>query len=45
MAFAVLGSVAGAAIKVDDLACAGVSFPGFSRTLRSVAAHRRQETR
>ena len=45
MAFAVLGTVAGAAVKVDDLACAGVSFPGFSQTLRSIAARRRGGTR
>ncbi|MGH7532758.1 MAG: 3-phosphoshikimate 1-carboxyvinyltransferase [Gemmatimonadales bacterium] len=38
MAFAVLGTVAGAAVEIDDLACAGVSFPGFSATLRSMAA-------
>ena len=37
MAFAVLGTVPGADIKIDDLACAGVSFPGFSTTLRSLA--------
>ncbi|MGH7591032.1 MAG: 3-phosphoshikimate 1-carboxyvinyltransferase [Gemmatimonadales bacterium] len=38
MAFAVLGTVPGAAIEIDDLACAGVSFPGFPATLRSIAA-------
>ncbi|MGB7212731.1 MAG: hypothetical protein WBC97_08895, partial [Gemmatimonadales bacterium] len=38
MAFAVLGTVPGAVIKIDDLACAGVSFPGFPAALRSVAA-------
>lgn len=36
MAFAVLGTVPGAAVDIDDLACAGVSFPGFSATLRSI---------
>ena len=45
MAFAVLGTVAGAAVKVDDLACAGVSFPGFAATLRSIGARRRGKTR
>ena len=37
MAFAVLGTVPGADITIDDLACAGVSFPGFPATLRSLA--------
>lgn len=37
MAFAVLNTVPGADIRIDDLACAGVSFPGFSATLRSLA--------
>jgi 5-enolpyruvylshikimate-3-phosphate synthase len=36
MAFAVLGTVPGAQVKVDDLACAAVSFPGFSKMLRSI---------
>lgn len=36
MAFAVLGTVPGAAIRVDDLACAAVSFPRFAETLRSI---------
>ena len=36
MAFAVLGTVPGAAIKVDDLACAAVSFPGFPQMLRRI---------
>jgi 3-phosphoshikimate 1-carboxyvinyltransferase len=40
MAFAVLGTAPGAAIRVDDLACAGVSFPGFARALRSVTSGR-----
>jgi 5-enolpyruvylshikimate-3-phosphate synthase len=38
MAFAVLGTVAGARVRVDDLACAAVSFPGFEKTLRSIMA-------
>jgi len=34
MAFAVLGTVPGARIRVDDMACAAVSFPQFPETLR-----------
>jgi 3-phosphoshikimate 1-carboxyvinyltransferase len=37
MAFAVLGTLPGAKVKVDDMACAAVSFPGFSAVLRSIA--------
>jgi len=33
MAFAVLGTVPGARVEIDDLACAAVSFPGFPETL------------
>jgi 3-phosphoshikimate 1-carboxyvinyltransferase len=40
MAFAVLGTVAGARIRIDDLACAAVSFPDFPETLRSISAGR-----
>jgi 5-enolpyruvylshikimate-3-phosphate synthase len=36
MAFAVLRAVPGAKVRVDDLACAAVSFPGFQQTLQSV---------
>jgi 3-phosphoshikimate 1-carboxyvinyltransferase len=36
MAFAVLGTVPGAGIRIDDLACAAVSFPGFPETLRRI---------
>ncbi len=36
MAFAVLGGVSGAAVEVDDLACADVSFPGFVQVLSRV---------
>lgn len=36
MAFAVLGTVKGAKIRVDDMDCAAVSFPGFPETLRSI---------
>ncbi|MGN6391910.1 MAG: 3-phosphoshikimate 1-carboxyvinyltransferase [Gemmatimonadales bacterium] len=37
MAFAVLGTVPGARIRIDDLACAAVSFPRFPETLRGLA--------
>jgi 3-phosphoshikimate 1-carboxyvinyltransferase len=36
MAFAVLGTVRGARVRVDDPGCAEVSFPGFAATLRSI---------
>lgn len=36
MAFAVLGTVPGAAIKVDNMACTAVSFPGFAQLLRKI---------
>jgi 3-phosphoshikimate 1-carboxyvinyltransferase len=36
MAFAVLGTLPGARVAVDDMACAAVSFPGFPATLRSI---------
>jgi 3-phosphoshikimate 1-carboxyvinyltransferase len=36
MAFSVLGTLPGAAIRVDNLACAAVSFPGFPRMLRKI---------
>lgn len=36
MAFAVLGTVKGAKIRVDNMACAAVSFPGFPQTLRGI---------
>jgi 3-phosphoshikimate 1-carboxyvinyltransferase len=39
MAFAVLRAVRGAQVRVDDLACAAVSFPGFEHTLKSVLRH------
>lgn len=38
MAFAVLGTVAGSRIRIDDMACAAVSFPDFPATLRGIAA-------
>lgn len=36
MAFAVLGRLPGARVRVDDLACAEVSFPRFAETLRAL---------
>ena len=36
MAFAVLGTTPKARIRIDDLACAEVSFPGFCDTLKSI---------
>jgi 3-phosphoshikimate 1-carboxyvinyltransferase len=36
MAFAVLGTLPGAGVKVDDLACSAVSFPGFRDMLRGI---------
>ncbi|MFI5234888.1 MAG: 3-phosphoshikimate 1-carboxyvinyltransferase [Gemmatimonadales bacterium] len=36
MAFAVLGTLPGAEVRVDDMACAGVSFPDFGKTLRAI---------
>jgi 3-phosphoshikimate 1-carboxyvinyltransferase len=40
MAFAVLGTLPGARIAIDDMACAAVSFPRFAETLRRIAAGR-----
>lgn len=40
MAFAVLGRLPGAAVRVDDMASAEVSFPGFAETLRRVVRAR-----
>jgi 3-phosphoshikimate 1-carboxyvinyltransferase len=36
MAFAVMGTLPGARIRIDDLKCAAVSFPNFSQTLRGI---------
>jgi 3-phosphoshikimate 1-carboxyvinyltransferase len=36
MAFAVLRGLPRAEIKIDDLACAAVSFPGFPETMRKI---------
>jgi 3-phosphoshikimate 1-carboxyvinyltransferase len=38
MAFAVLGTLPGAAVRVDNMACAAVSFPGFPAMLRAIRA-------
>jgi len=38
MAFAVLGTVPGARVEIDDMVCAAVSFPGFPETLSQLAA-------
>ncbi|MEO8451140.1 MAG: 3-phosphoshikimate 1-carboxyvinyltransferase [Gemmatimonadota bacterium] len=40
MAFAVLGTVPGARVRVDDLACAAVSFPNFPAVLRRAGGGR-----
>jgi len=36
MAFTILGTVPGARVRVDNLACARVSYPGFSEMLREI---------
>ena len=36
MAFAVLATLPGARVRIDDMACADVSFPRFPETLRAV---------
>ncbi len=41
MAFAVLGTLPGARIRVDDMACADVSFPRFRETLAALRARGR----
>jgi 3-phosphoshikimate 1-carboxyvinyltransferase len=42
MAFKVLGTLPGARIRIDDLACAEVSFPDFPGTLRRIAVGSRR---
>jgi 3-phosphoshikimate 1-carboxyvinyltransferase len=37
MAFRVLGTLPGARVRIDDMACAAVSFPGFPDMLRRIA--------
>jgi 3-phosphoshikimate 1-carboxyvinyltransferase len=41
MAFAVLGTLPGARVRVDDMACAAVSFPGFPAALSGIRGGRR----
>jgi 3-phosphoshikimate 1-carboxyvinyltransferase len=41
MAFAVLGTVPAARVRVDNMACAAVSFPGFPDTLKRIASGRK----
>jgi 3-phosphoshikimate 1-carboxyvinyltransferase len=41
MAFAVLGTLPGARIRIDDLRCAAVSFPRFPECLRAIAVRGR----
>jgi 3-phosphoshikimate 1-carboxyvinyltransferase len=36
MAFAILGTLPGARISIDDMACSAVSFPRFPETLRTI---------
>jgi 3-phosphoshikimate 1-carboxyvinyltransferase len=36
MAFAVLGTVPGARVRIDNMACAAVSYPGFAQMLRKI---------
>jgi 3-phosphoshikimate 1-carboxyvinyltransferase len=36
MAFAVLGTVPGAKVQVDNMACAAVSYPGFPQMLKAI---------
>jgi len=44
MAFAVLGTLPGARVRVDNPACAAVSFPGFAESLRALGAVRRRRS-
>jgi 3-phosphoshikimate 1-carboxyvinyltransferase len=41
MAFAVLGTLPGARVRIDDMQCADVSFPRFPETLRAVGTRGR----
>jgi 3-phosphoshikimate 1-carboxyvinyltransferase len=36
MAFAILGTLPGARVRIDDMECAAVSFPGFREMLRTI---------
>ena len=40
MAFAVLGTVPGGNISIDDSGCAAVSYPGFTAALGALARRR-----
>jgi 3-phosphoshikimate 1-carboxyvinyltransferase len=42
MAFAVLGTLPGARVRIDDMACAAVSFPHFPETLRKIGKRARR---
>jgi 3-phosphoshikimate 1-carboxyvinyltransferase len=42
MAFAVLGTVPGARVEIDDLDCAAVSFPGFREALEQLFSRGRR---
>jgi 3-phosphoshikimate 1-carboxyvinyltransferase len=42
MAFAVVGTLPGARVRVEDMACAAVSFPHFSDTLRTIGKRARR---
>ena len=36
MAFAILGTIPGARVRIDDMDCAAVSFPGFREMLKAI---------
>jgi 3-phosphoshikimate 1-carboxyvinyltransferase len=42
MAFAILGTLPGARLVIDDMACSAVSFPGFPETLREIGKRARR---
>jgi 3-phosphoshikimate 1-carboxyvinyltransferase len=42
MAFAVLGKASGGQIRIDNMACAAVSFPAFPEMLLSIAGRRKK---
>jgi 3-phosphoshikimate 1-carboxyvinyltransferase len=42
MAFAVLGTLPRARVRIDDMACAAVSFPNFPQTLRKLGKRARK---
>jgi 3-phosphoshikimate 1-carboxyvinyltransferase len=44
MAFAVLGTLPAARVRVDDPGCAAVSFPGFDESLRALRAKRKRRS-